>query len=53
MKQIIAILLMSLFAAGCTLGVPIIDGKAAQDNSNTGSDKERPDRPGKDGGRPN
>ncbi len=54
MKHVIAILLMSFFVAGCTLGVPIIDDQFAQDNGNAGADsdndrnsppeRERPER---------
>ena len=40
MKHIIAILLMSLFTAGCTLGVPIIDDQFAHDNGNAGADSD-------------
>ena len=40
MKQIIAIILMSLFAAGCTLGVPIIEDQLAHDNGNAGGDSD-------------
>jgi hypothetical protein len=40
MKQAIAIMLMSLFAAGCTLGVPIIDDQVAHENGNAGADSD-------------
>ena len=50
MKNIIAIILMSLFAAGCTLGVPIIDDQVAHDNGNAGADNDddRNKPPGRD-----
>ncbi len=50
MKQIIAILLVSLFTAGCTLGVPVIDDQFAHDSGNAGadSDNERNSPPGRD-----
>jgi hypothetical protein len=31
---------MSLFAAGCSNGVPIIDGHAIHDNGNAGADSD-------------
>ena len=51
MKRIIAIMLMSLFAASCSLGVPIVDDGINRDNTAAGSDNQRdkPDRPSKDG----
>ena len=57
MKHVIAILLMSLFAAGCTLGVPVIDDQFAHDNGNAGADSDNDrntpperDRPERDQG---
>lgn len=53
MKRIIAIMLMSLFGAGCSLGVPIIDDGINRDAANAGGDNQEdrtpPDRnpPGK------
>ena len=44
MKQLIAIILMSLFAAGCSLGVPVIDDQIAHDRGNPEGSGDRPDR---------
>lgn len=55
MKRIIAIMLMSLFGAGCSLGVPIVDDGIERGRVDTGGDNQvdrtPPDRdpPGQEG----
>lgn len=44
MKRFIAIMLMSLFMGGCSLGVPVIDDQAVQDFGNAEGSGDRPDR---------
>ena len=40
MKHIIAIMLMSLFTVGCTLGVPVIDDQIDREHGNAGADSD-------------